>query len=113
MRNPLAAFNPNTQGILCLIGALGSLTISDSIIKWLSPDMALHQITLFRSVFALLAVMVFVQLEGGLVTLKTKRPVLHFLRGATLVLARQANSTICKKLSTVFFILYPVTGGAN
>jgi drug/metabolite transporter (DMT)-like permease len=87
MKNPLAAFNPNTQGILCLIGALGSLTISDSIIKWLSPDMALHQITLFRSVFALLAVMVFVQLEGGLVTLKTKRPVLHFLRGATLVLA--------------------------
>ena len=87
MKNPFAAFSPNTQGILCLIGALGSLTISDSIIKWLSPDMALHQITLFRSLFALLAVMVFVQLEGGLVTLKTKRPVLHFLRGVTLVLA--------------------------
>ena len=87
MRNPLATLGPNTQGILCLIGALGALTISDSIIKWLSPDMALHQVTLFRSCFALIAVMVIVQLEGGLRTLKTNRPVLHFLRGSTLVLA--------------------------
>ncbi len=87
MRNPLATLGPNTQGILCLIGALGALTISDSIIKWLSPEMALHQVTLFRSCFALIAVMVIVQLEGGLRTLKTNRPVLHFLRGSTLVLA--------------------------
>jgi drug/metabolite transporter (DMT)-like permease len=69
------------------VGALGSLTLSDSIIKWLSPDMALHQITLLRSCFALLAVMVIVQLEGGLVRLKTRRPVLHLLRGSLLVLA--------------------------
>ena len=69
------------------MGALGGLTISDSIIKWLSPDMPLHQITLFRSCFALILVMVIVQLEGGLVTLKTRRPVLHFVRGSMLVLA--------------------------
>ena len=87
MRNPLAALSPNTQGILCLVGALGSLTISDSIIKWLSPDMPLHQITLLRSCFALLLVMMIVQLEGGLITLKTTRPVLHLLRGSMLVLA--------------------------
>jgi drug/metabolite transporter (DMT)-like permease len=49
--------------------------------------MALHQVTLLRSCFALLAVLVIVQLEGGLRTLKTNRPVLHFLRGSTLVLA--------------------------
>jgi drug/metabolite transporter (DMT)-like permease len=85
--NPLNSLSPNTQGILCLVGALGSLTVSDSIIKWLSPDMALHQITLFRSCFALLAVMVIVRLEGGLVRLKTRRPALHFLRGSMLVLA--------------------------
>lgn len=87
MPNPVASLGPNTQGILCLVGAIASLTLSDSIIKWLSPDMALHQITLFRSCFALLAVMVFVQLEGGLVRLKTERPVLHLLRGSLLVLA--------------------------
>jgi drug/metabolite transporter (DMT)-like permease len=87
LTNPLAALSPNTKGILCLIGALGSLTFSDSIIKWLSPDLPLHQITLLRSCFALIAVMVFVQLEGGVTTLRTRRPMLHFLRGSMLVLA--------------------------
>lgn len=87
MPGPLAALSANTKGILCLVGALGALTLSDSIIKWLSPEMALHQITLLRSCFALLLVMVFVQLEGGLVTLHTRRPLLHLLRGSMLVLA--------------------------
>ena len=87
MQNPLATLSPNSQGILCLVGALGSLTVSDSIIKWLSPDMALHQITLLRSCFALLAVLLFVQLGAGLRSLKTSRPVLHLLRGSLLVLA--------------------------
>ena len=87
MPNPLTALSPNTQGILCLVGALGSLTISDSIIKWLSADLPLHQITLYRSCFALIAVMVFVHLEGGVATLKTGRPILHFVRGSMLVLA--------------------------
>ena len=73
--------------MLCLISALACLTVSDSIIKWLSPELPLHQITLFRSCFALVIVLVIVQLEGGLVTLKTRRPILHFVRGSMLVLA--------------------------
>ena len=87
MSNPLRSLNPNTQGVLCLVGALACLTVSDSIIKWLSPELPLHQITLFRSCFALVVVLLIVQLEGGLVTLKTRRPILHFLRGSMLVLA--------------------------
>ena len=87
MRKTFTALTPNARGIVCLVGALGALTLSDSIIKWLSPDMALHQITLLRSCFALIVVMIIVYCEGGLATLKTRRPVLHFLRGATLVLA--------------------------
>lgn len=87
MPNLLKSLSPNTKGILCLIGALGSLTLSDSIIKWLSPELPLHQITLYRSAFALILVLVIVQFEGGLVTLKTRRPVLHLLRGSMLVLA--------------------------
>jgi hypothetical protein len=31
LRNPLKSLSPNTKGALCLIGALGSLTLSDSI----------------------------------------------------------------------------------
>jgi drug/metabolite transporter (DMT)-like permease len=83
----LRTLNPNTQGVLCLVGALACLTISDSIIKWLSPELPLHEITLFRSCFALVIVLIIVQLEGGLVTLKTRRPILHFVRGSMLVLA--------------------------
>jgi drug/metabolite transporter (DMT)-like permease len=85
--NPLKNINQNTQAVLCLISALACLTVSDSIIKWLSPELPLHQITLFRSCFALVIVLIIVQLEGGLVTLKTRRPILHFVRGSMLVLA--------------------------
>ena len=42
---------------------------------------------LFRAAFALIVVFVFVYIEGGLKTLKTRRPALHLLRGFLLVLA--------------------------
>jgi len=83
----LKTLSRNTQGILCLVAALAFLTISDSIIKWLSTGLPLHEIMLFRGFFAMLLVFVFVYLEGGLKTLKTRRPVLHFIRGSMLVLA--------------------------
>jgi len=83
----LLSLSPNTRGIVCLVAAIASLTLSDAIIKWLSPELPLHQVTLFRSCFALLLVLVMVHLEGGPKTLKTRRPVLHLLRGSMLVLA--------------------------
>ena len=83
----ILSLSPNTRAVLCLVVALACLTISDSIIKWLSPELPLHQITLYRSCFALVLVLVLVHLEGGLHTLRTRRPVLHFLRGSMLVLA--------------------------
>jgi len=69
------------------MAALVFLTLSDSIIKWLSPYYALHEIMLLRSCFAMVLVFVFIYLEGGLVTLKTRRPALHLLRGTLLVFA--------------------------
>ncbi len=83
----LKTLNRNTQGILCLVAALAFLTVSDSIIKWLSSGLPLHEIMLFRGLFAMILVFVFIHLEGGLQTLKTRRPVLHFVRGSMLVLA--------------------------
>ena len=77
----------NTQGIVCLAGALVFLTFSDSIIKWLSPTYPLHQITLYRAVVALLVVLVIVKLEGGFHLLHTRRPGLHLFRGMLLVVA--------------------------
>jgi S-adenosylmethionine uptake transporter len=83
----LKTLNRNTQGILCLVAALAFLTVSDSIIKWLSDGLPLHEIMLFRGLFAMILVFVFIHLEGGLTTLKTRRPLLHFVRGSMLVLA--------------------------
>lgn len=77
----------NTQGILCLLGAMAFLTVSDSIVKWLSPELPLHEITLLRALVALVVVFAIVQFEGGFSTLKTRRPWLHFIRGSMLVLA--------------------------
>lgn len=85
--NAVRSLSQNTRGVLCLVLALVCLTLSDSIIKWLSPQLPLHQITLFRSCFALLMVLLFVRLEGGFRLLHTRRPVMHFLRGSMLVLA--------------------------
>ncbi len=83
----LKTLNRNTQGIICLVAALAFLTVSDSIIKWLSSGLPLHEIMLLRSLFALILIFVFIRLEGGLQTLKTRRPLLHFIRGSMLVLA--------------------------
>lgn len=77
----------NTQGILCLIGAVAFLTVSDSIIKWLSPRIALHEIMLIRALVSMLVISVIIRLEGGFGILKTRRPGLHFLRGSMLVFA--------------------------
>ena len=83
----LKTLNRNTQGILCLVAALAFLTVSDSTIKWLSAGLPLHEIMLFRALFAMILVFVFIHLEGGPKTLKTRRPLLHFVRGSMLVLA--------------------------
>lgn len=85
--NYFKSLSNNSQGILCLMGAVAFLSVSDSIIKWLSPFYALHEIMLFRALFAMLVVFYIVRLEGGLKSLKTQRPVLHFFRGSLLVLA--------------------------
>jgi drug/metabolite transporter (DMT)-like permease len=85
--NSLLLMTKNSQGIFCLVTAVALLTISDSIVKLLSPSYALHEIMLFRALFAMIFVIVIVQLEGGFVILKTRRPVLHFIRGSMLVLA--------------------------
>ena len=88
----MAAFFSNSLssssiGILSLLGAVALLTGSDSIIKWLSPFYALHEIMLIRAGFALMITMIIVKLEGGLSVLRTRRPSLHVLRGLLFVLA--------------------------
>ncbi len=74
----------NVQGIACLVVALVFLTVSDAVIKWLSPFYSLHQLTLIKSSIALVLILGFAQLSGAMAQLRTKRPWLHLLRGSML-----------------------------
>ncbi|NKB77287.1 MAG: EamA family transporter [Gammaproteobacteria bacterium] len=83
----LSSLSSRSIGIFSLLGSVALLTGSDSIIKWLSPHYALHEIMLFRAGFALIIIMAIVYIEGGIQVLRTRRPVLHALRGLLFVLA--------------------------
>ena len=86
----LARTTPRTRGILCIAAATVFLTANDSMIKWLSPYYPLHEIVLIRSLVAISITLFIVRLEGGLRILRTRRPVLHFIRGFLIVLANMA-----------------------
>ena len=60
------------------MGGVSCFTTTDTVIKYLSGGYALHQIVLIRAVICIVFTLaVFVPLEGGLETLRTKRLPLH------------------------------------
>ncbi|MYH56796.1 MAG: DMT family transporter, partial [Boseongicola sp. SB0675_bin_26] len=77
--------------ISCAILASVAFSLNDASVKWLSGDYPLHQLILMRSVVALLLTLsIVVPLEGGWSRLRTRRPVMHVLRGCCVVLANLA-----------------------
>ena len=77
--------------VLCALGASVAFSLNDVSIKWLSGDYPLHQLVLMRSSIALCVTLcVLVPLEGGYELLKTRRPLLHILRGLCVVVANLA-----------------------
>lgn len=77
----------NVLGVLCVLGAATTFTFNDMLVKLLSTSYPLHQITFVRSVIGLLvALAIFVPLEGGFSNLRTRRFHLHLFRGAMLVM---------------------------
>ena len=82
-----AQLDNNARGILCLVAAVATLTVSDSIIKWVSPFLALHQVMMIRALFSFVILAFIVHYEGGFSSLYTRRPMLHFVRGFLFVLA--------------------------
>jgi len=70
------------------------------VIKWLSNIYPAVELTFFRSLFGFIPVIVLVRRAGGVGTLRTQRPVGHFLRAAAWVV-----SFICSFLSLHFLTL--------
>ena len=82
------ADSSNRLAILCAICATAAFSLNDAIVKILSSNLPLHQIVFFRTLIALVIIMmVLVPFEGGISTLKTRRPLLHLIRGVAIVIA--------------------------
>ncbi|MDG1008548.1 MAG: EamA family transporter, partial [Amylibacter sp.] len=78
-------------GISCALGATVFFSLNDLSIKFLSADYPLHQIVFVRAAVALsITLFVIIPLDGGLVALKTQRPMIHVVRGMCVVVANSA-----------------------
>lgn len=78
-------------GISCALGATVFFSLNDLSIKFLSGDYPLHQIVFVRATIALaVTLIVFMPLDGGWSALKTRRPLIHVLRGICVVVANSA-----------------------
>ncbi len=86
-------------GALCAIGASAAFTVNDMAVKYLSEDMALHQVILFRSLIAVTIMLgLIMPLTGGLGQVRTRRPVIHFMRG---LMGLAANMCFFRALATM------------
>lgn len=78
-------------GISCALGATVFFSLNDLSIKFLSGDYPLHQIVFVRASVALLITLVIIMpMDGGWAALKTRRPMIHVLRGVCVVVANSA-----------------------
>lgn len=75
------------HGIACIVAGMTALSMQDMVVKWVSGSYPLHEIMLARAAVAVLLTLGMVRFEGGYGLLKTRRPVLHLVRGLLLVIA--------------------------
>jgi len=74
-------------GIAFIMAGMVAISVNDVLIKQLSGAYPLHQMVFTRSAIGIVFSLMLVQWEGGWQILKTRRPGLHILRGALLVIA--------------------------
>jgi len=77
-------------GIVCIVAAMLTLSLQDSLVKWLGADYALHQIVLTRSLIAAAVTLIVLAAAGRLALLRTRRWPLHLTRGLLLVVTNSA-----------------------
>ena len=71
----------NARGAAHMLAGVLLFSIMDAMVKWLVAAYLVHQIVFFRTVFALLPCLYFIARSGGLATLRTRRPLVHVVRG--------------------------------
>ena len=75
-------------GIVLMIAGVAGFAVMDAIIKWLTADYPVPQVVALRSWFGLPLLGILALHEGGLKSLKTRRPLVHIGRyGLVLILS--------------------------
>ncbi len=108
----MSAGAPISRAIAFILAAMMFISINDMIIKLLSGGYPLHQMVFLRSVIGICLALLLVQVEGGWHLLRTRRPGLHALRVAMIVLANLtfflAISEMPLGLATAVFFVAPL-----
>jgi drug/metabolite transporter (DMT)-like permease len=82
---PVSGTQPHDRplfGILCMNGAVALFVAMDAVIKTVSGAIPTGEIVFFRNIFAFLPILLFMtRRSGGGLTLRTRDPVGHLLRG--------------------------------
>ena len=84
------------RGIALICLGVFAISINDLLIKALSGGYPLHQIVFTRTAIGITFSILMLHLEGGVSLLRTQRPLLHAIRGLTLV---GANMTFFASLA--------------
>jgi drug/metabolite transporter (DMT)-like permease len=67
-------------GIMLMVVGVACFAVMDATIKWLTAEFRITQIVALRAWFGLPVLFVLIHFEGGVTTLKTRRPVAHGIR---------------------------------
>lgn len=69
-------------GIALMLIGIAAFAVMDALVKWLTEDYPVPLVVALRSWFGLPVLFILVHLEGGIASVKTKRPLAHFSRYA-------------------------------
>ncbi len=77
MTTKSASLDRPALGIVLMLTGIAGFAVMDAIIKWLTADYSVPQVVALRSWFGLPLLCIFALHQGGLKTLKTRRPMVH------------------------------------
>ncbi len=80
MTTRTASLDRPALGIVLMLIGIAGFAVMDAIIKWLTADYPVPQVVALRSWFGLPLLCIFALHQGGLKTLKTRRPMVHVAR---------------------------------
>ena len=79
---PAAVLDLPLRGIANIVAGVSLFTVQDAVIKGLSDEYPVFEIVFVRSLVALIPLVILARVGSGLRSLRTRRPLVHLLRGS-------------------------------